>query len=178
MKYNFDKIIDRRNTNSLKHDFAVERGKPKDVLPLWVADMDFSAPPEVVADIQKTALHGIFGYTETKEDYNNAVIGWFRERFGLNVSSGEIVKTPGIVFALAQMIRAYTEPGDGVIIQTPVYYPFYDVIRDNDRNLVANPLIFKDGKYFMDFEDFERKAVAHNVKLVILCSPHNPVGRV
>jgi len=178
MRYDFDKIINRYGTNSLKYDFADERGKPDGILPLWVADMDFPAPPEVLADIQKAAEHGIFGYTETKEGYDNAVCGWFRKRFGYDVIPSEIVKTPGIVFALAQMIRAYTKPSDSVIIQTPVYYPFYDVIRDNDRNLVTNPLVCKDGKYFMDFDDFERKVAAHNVKLFILCSPHNPVGRV
>ncbi|MDR0308252.1 MAG: pyridoxal phosphate-dependent aminotransferase [Chitinispirillales bacterium] len=178
MQYNFDKIINRYGTSSLKYDFAIERGKPADVLPLWIADMDFPAPIEVLKDIQKAVSHGIFGYTETKEDYDNAVIGWFSERFGFDATPDEIVKTPGVVYALAQMLRAYTEPGDSVMIQTPVYYPFYEVIRDNDRNLIKNSLLYKDGKYFIDFEDFETKAAAYNVKLFILCSPHNPVGRV
>jgi len=178
MTYDFDKIIDRRGTNSLKYDFAAERGKPNDALPLWVADMDFAAPPEVIADLKNSAEHGIFGYTETKSDYDNAVIGWFRERFGYNVEPSEIVKTPGIVFALAQMVRAFTEPGDGVIIQTPVYYPFYDVVRDNGRELLLNPLRYEDGKYSIDFDDFERNAASSNAKMFILCSPHNPVGRV
>jgi len=178
MTYDFDKIIDRRGTNSLKYDFAAERGKPSDLLPLWVADMDFAAPPEVVADLKNAAEHGIFGYTETKSDYDNAVIGWFRERFGYNIKPSEIVKTPGIVFALAQMVRAFTEPGDGVIIQTPVYYPFYDVVRDNGRELLLNPLKLENEKYFIDFDDFECKAASSNAKMFILCSPHNPVGRV
>ncbi|MCL2052619.1 MAG: pyridoxal phosphate-dependent aminotransferase [Lachnospiraceae bacterium] len=178
MKYDFDKVTDRTNTNSLKYDFAKERGKPDGVLPMWVADMDFPAPPPVLEDIKKAVAHGIFGYTEVKRDYYLAVSEWFRKWFDYDVSEEEIVKTPGIVFALAQMVRAYTNPGDSVMIQTPVYYPFYEIIRDNNRTIVKNPLVYKNGKYFMDFEDFERKAVQNNVKLFILCSPHNPVGRV
>jgi len=178
MTYDFDKVVNRYGSDSLKYDFAVERGKPADVLPLWVADMDFPAPPEVVGDIKSAAAHGIFGYTETKSDYDDAVIGWFGERFGYNVQPNEIVKAPGIVYALAQAVRAYTEIGESVLIQTPVYYPFYDVIRDNDRNLVENPLVYEGGRYSIDFGDFERKIVDNNVKMFILCSPHNPVGRV
>ncbi|MCL2309901.1 MAG: pyridoxal phosphate-dependent aminotransferase [Proteobacteria bacterium] len=178
MKYDFDTVIDRRGTHSLKYDFARERGKPDGVLPLWIADMDFPAPPEVLADIQKSVAHGIFGYTEVKSDYYDTVIGWFNARFGYRVSANEIIKAPGVVFALAQAVRAYTQPGEAVMIQTPVYPPFYEVIRDNGRALVTNPLLYKDGKYLIDYEDFERKIVDHDVKLFILCSPHNPVGRV
>jgi len=178
MKYDFDKIINRYGTNSLKYDFATERGKPNDILPLWVADMDFPAPPEVLQDLQTAAAHGIFGYTETKSDYNNAVIDWFQKRFDYTVKAEEIVKTPGIVFALAQIIRAFTKSSDGIIIQPPVYYPFFDVIQDNHRKLVTNPLIEKDGKYLINFDDFEQKIIENNVKMFIFCSPHNPVGRV
>ncbi|MCL2109665.1 MAG: pyridoxal phosphate-dependent aminotransferase [Oscillospiraceae bacterium] len=178
MKYNFDKIINRYGTNSLKFDFAEEQKIPADALPMWVADMDFPAPPEVLADIQSAVAHGIFGYTEAKESYYNAVINWFKSRFDYAVTRREIVKAPGIVFALAQAIRAFTEPGDAVLIQTPVYYPFYDIIRDNDRKIVTNPLIYEHRKYTINFADFERKIVDENVKLFLLCSPHNPVGRV
>ena len=178
MTYDFDKVIDRKGTNSIKYDFAKERGKPEDILPLWVADMDFPAPPQVLADIQKVVSHGIFGYTDVKDDYHEALNGWFKERFDFPVTKEETVKAPGVVFALAVAIRAYTAPGDSVMVQTPVYYPFYSVVRDNGRELVKNPLIYKDGKYTIDFEDFERKTAERKVKLFILCSPHNPVGRV
>ena len=178
MRYNFDAIIDRYGTDCIKYDFARERGKPEGLLPMWVADMDFPAPPEVLVDVQKTVAHGIFGYTEPKEGYYDAVAKWFRSRFGYHVNKREIVKAPGVVFALAQAIRAFTEPGEPVMIQTPVYYPFFDVVQDNGRKLVANPLTYDNGRYFIDFDDFERKITKFGVKLFILCHPHNPVGRV
>ena len=178
MRYDFDTIIERHGTNSLKYDFAKERGKQEGLLPLWVADMDFSAPPEVLADIQKLVSHGIFGYTEAKSDYYDAVIDWFSSRFEYNVLRHEIVKAPGVVFAISQAILAFTEPGESVMIQTPVYYPFYDIIRENSRMLITNQLMNINGKYSIDFNDFEQKIADHNVKLFILCNPHNPVGRV
>ena len=178
MNYDFDTIIDRYGTNSLKYDFALERGKPDGLLPMWVADMDFPAPPEILADIQKAVAHGIFGYSEPKDDYYNAVTEWFGSRFGFHANRREIVKSPGVVFALAQTVRTFTEPNEAVIIQTPVYHPFYEVVRDNGRTLVTNPLVYNGKKYSIDFEDFERKIVGYSVKLFILCSPHNPVGRV
>jgi cystathionine beta-lyase len=178
VKYNFDTVIDRRNTNSLKYDFARERGKPDGLLPMWVADMDFPAPPEVLEDLHKVVSHGIFGYTEVKEDYYEALTTWFSSRFGFSFERREVVKTPGVVFALALSVKAFTEPGDSIIIQTPVYYPFYEVIRDNGRKIVENPLVFRDGRYEMDFENFERKIKENAVKMFLLCSPHNPVGRV
>lgn len=178
MKTDFDTIIDRRGTNSIKYDFARERGKPEGVLPMWVADMDFPVPPEVLADIQKAAAHGVFGYSEPKDDYYSAVTEWFGSRFGFYAKRHEIIKAPGVVFALAQAVRAFTAPDEAVMIQTPVYYPFYDVVRDNGRTLVCNPLVYHHGKYGIDFEDFERKIAGKGVKLFILCSPHNPVGRV
>ncbi|MCL2111038.1 MAG: pyridoxal phosphate-dependent aminotransferase [Clostridiales bacterium] len=178
MKYDFDTIIDRRGTDSLKYDFARERGKPQDVLPMWVADMDFPAPQEILDDIRQAADRRVFGYTEPKDGYYEAVANWFGSRHGYNVTPHETIKTPGVVFALAHAVRAFTEPGESVMVQTPVYYPFFDVIRDNGRTLVANPLVYNNGKYSIDFADFEKKIVEHNVKLFILCSPHNPVGRV
>lgn len=178
MKYDFDIIIDRYGTNSVKYDFACEKGKPQGLLPMWVADMDFPAPPEVLTDIQQAVAHGIFGYSEPKEDYYNAVANWFSTRFNYKVERQEIVKSPGLVYGLVQAILAFTLPNEAVMIQTPVYYPFYDIIRDNSRTLVSNPLVYNSGKYAIDFEDFEQKIKNHGVKLFILCSPHNPVGRV
>lgn len=178
MSYDFDTKIDRRNTGSLKYDFAVERGRPADVLPLWVADMDFKAPPCVLDALQTAVSHGIFGYSETKTDYTGAVTGWFARRFGWEAKAEWLVKTPGVVYALAMAVRALTEPGDAVLLQPPVYYPFYEVIRDNGRTLVENELVYADGRYTIDFADFERKIAENSVKLFLLCSPHNPVGRV
>lgn len=176
--YDFDRQIDRRGTNSLKYDFAVERGRPADVLPLWVADMDFQAPEPVLTALRETVEHGIFGYSETKEDYTQTVAAWFRERFGWNTRPEWLVKTPGVVFALAMAVRSLTCPGDGVLIQTPVYYPFFSVIRDNGRKVVENRLRYIQGRYTIDLEDFERKIKENRVTLFLLCSPHNPVGRV
>ena len=176
--YSFDEVIDRKNTNSLKYDFAVERGKPAEVLPLWVADMDFKTAPGVTSALVEAATHGIFGYTEAKENYAAAVINWYKKRFGITYKGEWLVKTPGIVFALALAVKAYTNSGDGVLIQTPVYYPFYEVIRDNNRRIIENPLINDNNKFSVDFEDFEEKIKREKVKLFILCSPHNPVGRV
>lgn len=176
--YDFNQIIDRRGTNSLKYDFAVERGYPGDILPLWVADMDFRAPEPVLEALRRSVDHGIFGYSEAKDDYYEAVSSWFRTQFCWQTKRSWLVKTPGVVFAIAMAVRALTHPGDGILIQPPVYYPFFSVIRDNDRQLVENRLVYQDGRYRIDFEDFERKLREGNVKLFLLCSSHNPVGRV
>ena len=178
MRYNFDQIINRQGTNSLKHDFAKERDMPEDVLPMWVADMDFPAPPEVLTDLQNAVTHGIFGYSETKEDYAQSISNWFRDRFAYEVKPAHIVKTPGVVFALAQMVRALTKQGDAVLIQPPVYQPFFDVVLENNRKLVTNPLVLENGKYTINFDDFQQKIAENKVKLFVLCNPHNPVGRV
>lgn len=177
-QYDFDTVVDRKNTNSLKYDFAVERGKPADVLPLWVADMDFRAPEPVLAALRQAVDHGIFGYSDVKPDYYAAVSQWFLGRFGWQTQPEWLVKTPGVVFALAMAVRALTQPGDSVLVQPPVYYPFFSVIRENDRVVVENQLHFENGRYSIDFADFERKIVERDVRLFILCSPHNPVGRV
>lgn len=178
MKYNFDEIIDRRNTDCLKYDFAAERGKPEDVLPLWVADMDFRTAPGIIERAVTDVKLGIYGYTEGKDDYFEAVAAWYRDYFGWKVEKDWLVKTPGVVFAIANAIRALTDEGDAVMIQQPVYYPFSAVIRDNGRTLVNNELVLRDGHYEIDFQDFERKVIENKVKLFVLCSPHNPVGRV
>lgn len=175
----FDTVIDRTHTNSLKYDFAVQRGKPKDVLPLWVADMDFQVSSYIQEALAGSVAHGIFGYSEADGSYFEAVAGWMGRHYGWNVEEPWLVKTPGIVFALAQAVRAFTEPGDAVLLQQPVYYPFSQVIRDNGRKIVDNTLVQgEDGRYRIDFADFEEKIRSCKVKLFFLCNPHNPVGRV
>jgi len=178
MPFDFDEIIDRQNTNSLKYDFAAERGMPEDLLPLWVADMDFRTPPAVVDALVAAAQHGIFGYSDTKEDYFQAVQHWLSSRLGWQVEQEWLIKSPGVVFAIANSVRALTRPGDAVIIQQPVYYPFGSVVKDNGRQLVVSELHYENGQYTIDFADFEAKIVENQVKLFILCNPHNPVGRV
>lgn len=176
--YDFDSVIDRRNTNSLKYDFAAERGRPSDVLPLWVADMDFRVAQPISDALHRAVDHGIFGYSEVKDAYYRAVAGWFSKHYAWEPKSEWLIKTPGVVFALAMAIRALTKEGEGVLIQTPVYYPFYSVIKDNGRKLVENELRYRNGRYEIDFDDFEAKIRNEQVKLFILCSPHNPIGRV
>lgn len=178
-KINFNIVVNRKNTNCLKYDFAVRRGRPENVLPLWVADMDFKVAPEITQAIEKRVAHGIFGYSEVKEEYFEAVAAWMEQKHGWHVEEDWLVKTPGVVFALAMAVQAFTEPGDAVIIQQPVYYPFSEVIADNGRRIVDNTLELKEGgKYHINFEDFEQKVKENHVKLFLLCSPHNPVGRV
>lgn len=178
MTYNFNEEINRKNTNSIKYDFAIERGKPDGILPLWVADMDFQTPKEVMDELIKVVNHGIFGYSEVKNDYFEVLHNWFLTHYDWDIKRQWLVKTPGIVYALCMAIRALTKEGDGVLIQRPVYYPFSESILTNNRNLVNSPLVYKDGAYSIDIEDFESKIVENNVKLFIMCNPHNPVGRV
>jgi cystathionine beta-lyase len=176
--YNFDEIIDRRNTNSLKYDFARERGFPEGLLPMWVADMDFRAPQPVLDRLVAVAQHGIFGYTETKDDYVAAVANWFSQRHDYQFEPSWLKKAPGVVFALALAIRAFTKPGEAILIQSPVYYPFTGCALDNDRIVIRNQLVLNNNRYEIDFDDFERKIVDHKIKLFLLCNPHNPIGRV
>ena len=176
--YDFDKIIDRHGTNCLKFDFAKERGKNGDELSLWVADMDFEVAKPITDALQAQVNHGIYGYTEVKSDYYDIVKNWFKDNFDWEIKKGSLVKTPGVVYAIAMAVKAFTKEGEAVIIQQPVYYPFSEMIIANNRKLVNSPLVLKDGRYEIDFEDFEKKIVENNVKLFILCSPHNPVGRV
>lgn len=178
MKYNFNEIIDRKGTDSLKYDFAVERGLPKDVLPLWVADMDFPVEDHIKEALIKASEHAIFGYSDTKDDYFEVLSSWYERRFFWKVKKEWLVKTPGVVFAIAMAIQALTKENEAIIIQEPVYYPFSSTIRANNRKLVINNLVLKKDKYHIDFVDFEKKIIENNVKLFILCSPHNPVGRV
>lgn len=174
----FDEVIDRRNTNSLKYDFAVERGIPKDILPLWVADMDFRVADEITSALTNTVQHGIYGYTEVKEDYFFALEKWYKENFDWEIKREWLIKTPGVVFAIAMATKAFTKKGDAILIQQPVYYPFFETIQANERIVVNSPLINDNGFYRIDFEDFEKKIIDNDVKMFYLCSPHNPVGRV
>lgn len=175
----FDTVIDRKGTRSLKYDFAVRRGKPKDVLPLWVADMDFQTSSYITDALEDMVKHGVFGYSESEEHYFGAVQNWMERHYNWHVKESWMTKTPGIVFALAMAVKAYTQENDAVLIQPPVYYPFKEVVEDNHRRLVNNTLVLGgDGTYTIDYEDFEKKIIEENVKLFILCNPHNPVGRV
>ncbi len=176
--YHFDKIIDRKKTSCIKYSNFEKMGLKEDALSMWVADMDFETAPEVKERLEKAAAHGIYGYMAQQDDFYDAVTGWFRRRFQWEIEKEWIIHTPGVVFALAAAVRAFTEPGDAVMIQRPVYYPFSMVIEKNDRRIVNNPLILKDGKYVMDYEDMERKMKENRVRLFLLCSPHNPVSRV
>ena len=182
---NFDEIVDRRGTNCLKYDFAVERGAIKpgeelgDLLPLWIADMDFRTSSFVQDALIRSVEHGIFGYTEPKAEYFKALQNFYRRRHNFEFDPRWVIKTPGVMIVLALAIKAFTKVGDAVLIQQPVYMHFPDVILQNDRKLVSNDLVYgEDGRYHIDFEDFERKIVENNVKLFLLCSPHNPVCRV
>lgn len=177
--YDFDTVIDRKNTFSLKYDFAAEYGVPEDTLPFWIADMDFRTAPCIISALQKQAAHGIFGYSDVKKPYFDALHTWFLSRFSWDVKEEWLVRTPGVVPAISMAIRALTRPDDAILIQPPVYYPFKQVILANGRRVVESPLIRRGGKYMMnDLDDIERKISENEVRLAILCSPHNPTGRV
>ena len=178
MAVNFDEIIDRKGTSCLKYDFAQKRGYPADVLPFWVADMDFRAPQVVIDAIKKRTDHGIFGYTNFTEEYEAVIADWMTRYHNWTPANGSLVITPGVVFAISMAITAFTEPGDAIIIQQPVYYPFGATIKNNGRQLVNNSLKLVNGHYEIDFDDFEAKIKDNNVKLFLLCSPQNPAGRV
>lgn len=177
-KYDFDQWIDRKNTNSLKYDFAMQRKQRDDLLPLWVADMDFKLPEEVISNLRKCLDHGIFGYTDSGKSYFDALQKWFYDFHRWKIKKEWNTITPGVVFAICLAIRAFTKIGESVLIQQPVYYPFKESIERNGRKCVNNQLRYQDGKYSMDFADFESKIIENKVRLFILCSPHNPVGRV
>ena len=178
MNYDFNKITDRHGTNSIKTDLAVIRGKPADVLSLWVADMDFPTAPAILEALHNKVDHGIFGYSCLDESFHTALANWMKNEHNFTYDRHDLVTTPGVVFALVSAIKAFTKEGESVLIQTPVYYPFKNMIEANNRHTVTSSLFEKDGKWQIDFEDFEKKIIENNVKLFILCSPHNPVSRV
>lgn len=175
----FDRIIDRKNTRCLKYDFAVKRGMPEDVLPLWVADMDFETSSYIEDALTERVKEGIFGYSDVQTPYFEIIRDWMIRHHDWKPQEKWLIKTPGVVFALAMAVKAYTDPGDKVLLQQPVYYPFSEVITDNGREVVSNDLVLtEEGTYKIDFTDFEQKIIANGIKLFLLCSPHNPVGRV
>ena len=175
----FDRIIDRKNTRCLKYDFAVKRGMPEDVLPLWVADMDFETSSYIEDALTERVKEGIFGYSDVQTPYFEIIRDWMIRHHDWEPQEKWLIKTPGVVFALAMAVKAYTDPGDKVLLQQPVDYPFSEVITDNGREVVSNDLVLtEEGTYKIDFADFEQKIIANGIKLFLLCSPHNPVGRV
>ena len=178
MKYNFDEIIDRRGTDCLKYDFGMKRKGRDDLLPMWVADMDFRLPDEVLAELHKRVDHGIFGYTDPLDDYFDALNHWFSTRYGYTVKPEWVTLGACLVYGIHVSIQAFTEPGDAVMVMQPVYYPFSEAIRNNGRRLVNCQLKYENGRYDIDFADLEQKLRDEKVKALIFCSPHNPVGRV
>lgn len=177
MRFDFDTVIDRRHTHSLKWDRCGTAFGLDDVIPLWVADMDFAAPPAVVEAVERRAAHGAYGYASVPESFWESALGWLRRRHAWEVDRRWLGRAPGVVPALSLCVNAYTQPGDSIIVQTPVYYPFFRAVEKNGRRLVRNPLVADGQTYRMDLVDFERK-IDDRTRLVILCSPHNPVGRV
>lgn len=170
--YNFDEVINRRHTHSAKWDEVGE-----DLLPMWVADMDFKSPPEVIAALETRVRHGIFGYSGGYDDWYAALILWMKQHYAWEVQKEWISTSPGVVPALDMLVRALTRPGEGVIIQTPVYPPFFHVVEKTGRRLIENPLYSDGRKYRMDLPKLKQQ-IDQETKLLILCSPHNPVGRV
>lgn len=177
MKYHFDRIIDRRNTHSYKWDQSVKLFGREDITPLWVADMDFESPPAVKEALVRRAEQGIYGYSIKSDSYVEAIIRWFERRHGWTLRPEWITDSPGIVTSLSLAVELYSEPGSQVILQSPVYYPFYDVIRMNGRQVAKNPLSLRDGRYEMDYAHLE-ELMRGGAKLLLLCSPHNPGGRI
>lgn len=177
MRYDFDEEIDRHGTNSRKWEGMQEMFDRNDLFPMWIADMDFKVPNQIVEAIKKRADHGIFGYTFRPESFYESVIEWIKSRHKIDVKREWMVDGSGVVSTLTVAILSYTNPGDEIIVQPPVYYPFFRIAQNNGRIIVNNPLKLVDGKYFMDFEDLENK-ITKRTKMLILCNPHNPVGRV
>jgi len=174
MKYDFDKVISRRGTDSYKWDSA----ESEHVLPMWVADMDFHTAPAIVDALRLRVEHGIFGYTRVPDSYYDAVTGWFMRRHGWKMNREWIIYTSGVVPAVSAVIKALTVPGDKVLVQTPVYNCFFSSIRNNGCKMVSSPLVFAGNTYTIDYEDLECKAADPKVKVMLLCNPHNPAGRV
>ncbi len=177
MKYDFDEIIDRRNTGSLKYDFAAGYFGTDNLIPMWVADMDFRTPDFIMEAIRERARHEILGYSLRPESLYRAVMEWYRSRYGWKITRESILFTPGVVSALSMAVRAFTREGDRVVVQPPVYHPFFSVIRENNRVPLYNPLREENGTYRMDLEGL-RKSLDPGVKLILISHPHNPVGRV
>lgn len=177
MNYHFDEIIRRENTDCVKYDLRKAIFGTEDVIPMWVADMDFKSPDFIVRSLKERLNHEILGYSVRSQGFYDAVIDWFKKRHGVEINRNQITVSPGVVPALSMCVLAYSKPGDKIIIQPPVYHPFFDMVLNNGRQLVCNPLTFKDNRYFIDFDDLERK-IDSKTKMLFLSNPHNPVGRV
>lgn len=190
MGFNFDQIINRGGSDSVKWEFMFQNGTissrtvakdilaPDELLALWVADMDFASPPAVTAALCARAEHGVFGYSMPSDSYHNAIINWMQRRHNWTVEKEWILTTPGVVPTLNFIVQALTQPDDQVVIQTPVYGPFYSCVTNNGRNLVHNPMTYENGQYALDFDDLEQTLADPKTTLAILCSPHNPTGSV
>lgn len=179
MKYNFDEIVDRVGTNCVKWDFMNKfTGVDDSCIPLWIADMDFRCAKPITDAVERVAKHGVYGYSEKPDSYYDSVVGWMKKRHNWEINNEQICVTPGIVKALNFIIKEFTSPGEGVIVQTPVYGPFMQAIKSNGRNVIENKLKYEDNKYTIDFEDLEEKAKDNKTKMLLLCSPHNPISRV
>lgn len=173
----FDEIFDRKNSNSFKWDYLEEKFGNNDVLPLWVADMDFKSPKIVSETLEKISSNGFFGYTFKGSEFYDSIVSWIEKRHGWKIDKNNIFTTHGVVNGLSAAINAFSDEGDKIIIQTPVYHPFYKVIETNKREIIKSPLKLKDDKYEMDFDNLN-EIIDEKTKILILCNPHNPVGRV
>ncbi len=176
IKYNFDNIVDRKNTNSVKYDLIKEVFGTDDLIPMWVADMDFNTPPFILNAMEKRIKHPILGYNFRPESYNNAIKYWLKTRYDWDVDSAQLTFSPGVVSGLMMAMTAFTNPGDKVIVQPPVYFPFFTTIKENKRKLVYNPLTVNNEFYSMDFDNL-KDIIDNETKAIIISNPHNPVGR-
>jgi len=178
--FDFDQVIDRTKSNSAKWDKKVlEKGfGDPDLLPLWVADMDFKSPQPIIEKLVQTAEYGIYGYSILPPSFFESVLSWFKRRYGWDIDKKWLSQTPGVIPALDVAVNAFCNPGDKVIVQNPVYYPFYRVIENNGCRTLLNPLKLSNNHFTMDFEDLEKKVKDPRAQMIILCSPHNPIGRV
>ena len=169
-KYDFESVVDRKGTNSLKWDFF------DDDVPMWVADMDFKVAPAIEKALLKRANHPVYGYTIVPDELFQAYIGWWDRRYDFKMSREDMLYSIGVMPSISSMIRCLTDVGDNILIQTPVYHVFFYVIEDNNRNVLENPLIYENGEYKIDFDDLDEKL--SESKLMILCNPHNPIGKI
>ena len=176
-KYNFDEIANREGTNSLKYDARAKFFNSEEVLPLWVADMDFKTPDFIVDAIKKRTEHEIFGYTFRSDEYYQAIIDWMRRRHSWTVQKEWISFSPGVVAGLSLAVETFSKPGDSIIVQPPVYFPFFDVVKGSKRKMIENPLKIENGRYTFDLEDLKAK-IDDNTKMLLLCNPQNPGGMV
>ncbi len=176
--YNYNERINRNNSNSVKYDELYKNFNKEGLMPFWVADMDIKSPDFMIDCLVERAKHGVFGYTKRSDSFYKAVINWLKERHGFEIKRENMEYSPGVVFSLNALLQLFTKENDKIIIQTPVYYPFYSVIENNSRIVSKNPLIKTGDTYKMDFEDLEKKAKDPDCSALILCSPHNPTGRV